>query len=79
MNTHAMNFFDTLEYAKHLMKGGFSQIQAETLAQENKEIFNSNLASKKDLAETKAEIIKWVVGLMFAQSALIISAIKFLP
>ena len=30
------------------------------------------------LGQTKVEIIKWVVGLLFAQSALIVSAIKFL-
>ncbi len=77
-----MNFFDTLAYAKDLEKAGFTQIQAETLAEKNKEIFNNNLVTKKDLSEglakTKYEMIKWFVGALVAQSAIIVSLIKFL-
>jgi hypothetical protein len=31
------------------------------------------------IVETKAEIIKWVVGLLIAQAALIVALIKLLP
>jgi hypothetical protein len=31
-----------------------------------------------EIANTKNDIIKWVIGLMFAQSALIVGVIKFL-
>ena len=33
------------------------------------------LEAKKDLAETKAELIRWVVGIGFLQSALIIGVL----
>lgn len=32
----------------------------------------SNIATKKDLAETKVDIIKWVVGIFFALAMMII-------
>ena len=32
----------------------------------------SNIATKKDLAETKVDIIKWVVGIFFALALMII-------
>jgi flagellar biogenesis protein FliO len=39
-----------------------------------KEVVNStrNLASKKDLANTKKEMIKWFVGLFFALALMVI-------
>ena len=37
-----------------------------------------DLATKHDLAETKAEIIKWVAGMLIAQSAVISALVKLL-
>ncbi len=48
--------FDTHRYVKRLTKAGFSEIQAETLAAEQVEILNANLANKADIAEIRAEI-----------------------
>ena len=39
---------------------------------ENIETEVSNIATKKDLAETKVDIIKWVVGIFFALALMII-------
>jgi len=36
----------------------------------------SALATKADLAELKAELIKWFVGISFAQAAMILSILK---
>jgi hypothetical protein len=36
------------------------------------------LATKADLAELKSEVLKWVIGLMIAQTAAIIAVVKLL-
>jgi len=38
-----------------------------------------NYATKTDLAELKADLIKWVVGIAFAQIATIIAILKLFP
>ena len=52
--------FDTLEYAKNLEENGFTSKQAETLANENKRVFNefaeTQLATKSDLFTVKEEL-----------------------
>ena len=44
----------------------------KTSIKENIESEISNIATKKDLAETKVDIIKWVVGIFFALALMII-------
>lgn len=39
----------------------------------------ANLATKVELAELKAELIKWVVGIAFAQIATIVAILKLFP
>jgi hypothetical protein len=39
----------------------------------------ANCATRVELAETKAEIIKWVVGMGFAQIAMIPTVLKLFP
>lgn len=52
--------FDTLTYAKNLEANGFTTEQAETLASENKRVFNefaeTQLATKSDLLTVKDEL-----------------------
>ena len=62
-----------------LQKAGFSQYQVEALA----EYLDTQAATKADiaalelkLAETKAELIKWVVGVAFGQTALLMAMAK---
>ncbi len=70
--------FDTLSYAKKLKSAGFTEEQAETQAEALKEILATELVTKKDLAETKVEIIKWVAGMLVAQAAIVATLVKLL-
>ena len=82
--------FDTHAHIKKLKEQGIAEKQAEAfveMVKEAQEINASALATKADLtelrnttkadlAELKAEIIKWVVGMGFAQVALTLSILK---
>ena len=70
--------FDTLSYSKKLKAAGFSEKQAEIQAETLKEILGTELTTKKDLAETKVEIIKWVAGMLVAQAAIVATLVKLL-
>lgn len=70
--------FDTLSYAKKLKSAGFTEEQAEIQAQTLKEILGTELTTKKDLADTKVEIIKWVAGMLVAQAAIVATLVKLL-
>lgn len=83
--------FDTLRAAKRLKELGFDERQAEGVAdmlREAREVDLSQLATKSDLAnlatrvelaELKADLIKWVVGIGFAQVATILTVLKLFP
>jgi len=80
---------DTHATVKRPTASGFSGAQAEALTAALKEAVDvdlSNLATKtdlaevrRDMAETKAELIKWVVGVGFAQLATILAVLKLFP
>jgi len=82
---HAITF-DTLAFAKKIEASGLESKHAEAIAEAMRDVFEENLSTaiftKEDAkvlkSELKTEIVMWIVGLLFAQSALIISAIKFL-
>ena len=80
MNTFA---FDTYRFVKHLTESGFTEQQAEALAEEQTAILDGNLATKADLDQLgtalKADIklvkadlksIKWAIGIVLAVAAL---------
>ncbi len=48
--------FDTHRFVKRLTDSGFTERQAETLAEEHVALINANLATKVDVAEIKADI-----------------------
>ncbi len=48
--------FDTHRFVKRLVGSGFTEVQAETLADEHVALLNSNLATKVDMAEVNARI-----------------------
>ncbi len=48
--------FDTHRFVKRLTDSGFTERQAETLAEEHVALINANLATKIDVAEIKADI-----------------------
>ena len=82
--------FDTLAYSENMQKAGFTREQADAMAKANSEAFQNmvntqQLATKYDvdlikhdleiaLANTKHDILKWVIGMMIAQTILILTA-----
>jgi hypothetical protein len=82
--------FDTLDAARRLKEAGAAEPLAEAIAEilrQSRELDLSQLATKSDLAplatkaelsELKAEMLKWVVGLMIAQTAAIVALVKLL-
>ena len=107
--------FDTHRFVKHLTENGFTEQQAEVLADEQAHLLNSNLATqadiatvhqdidalrqetkagiealrqetkanlaeiRRDIAEVKADLIKWMVGALIAQGGVIVALLKLLP
>ncbi len=49
--------FDTLSYANKLLAAGFTKQQPEVQAETLAELVNENLATNRDLAELKNELI----------------------
>ena len=79
--------FDTHRFVKNLTASGFTEAQAEALADEHVHLLNSNLATKTDLAtvksdlevkieQVKADILKWMITAMTAQTALVVTLIR---
>ncbi|MBA2594664.1 MAG: DUF1640 domain-containing protein [Gammaproteobacteria bacterium] len=48
--------FDTLKFAKRLKEAGFTEEQAEALADAEAELIEQNLATKRDIADLKRDI-----------------------
>ncbi len=74
--------FDTHRYVKRLTENGFSEQQAEVLADEQVALLNTNLATKTDILEVKVDIervksdlLKWMFGAMVAQGGLIVALV----
>ena len=77
--------FDTLVYAKRLRDAGVPEPQAEAQASALAEALrqgSSDLVTKQDLAvalaELKADLLRWVVGLFIAQVGLFAALVKLL-
>ena len=85
--------FDTLAYAKKLKAVGVPDQQAEIQAETFAEIIDANLATKRDLKElelrleaqikesenrTTVNIVKWVAGMLIAQTGVIAALVKLL-
>ena len=71
--------FDTLKFAEKLIAAGVPDAQAKAEAAALSEVLELNLkdvVTKEyldyKLAEQKADLIKWVVGLALAQSGLLV-------
>ncbi len=48
--------FDTHKFIKHMTKVGFTEEQAEVIANQQINLINSNLATKEDIATIHADI-----------------------
>ena len=55
--------FDTYRFVKHLTESGFTEQQAEALAEEQTAVLNGNLATKADIKLVKVDIGKLEVAL----------------
>nr|VFK39455.1 MAG: hypothetical protein BECKSD772F_GA0070984_10395 [Candidatus Kentron sp. SD]VFK43680.1 MAG: hypothetical protein BECKSD772E_GA0070983_10289 [Candidatus Kentron sp. SD] len=66
--------FDTLKFTRRLIDAGVSRDQAEATADALKEaVSESDLVNKNDLHELKIDLIKWMIGLLIAQTALLVA------
>ena len=84
---------DTHQTVKDLTAAGFTDAQAEALTGALRRVQDIDLSSlatksdlaelraatKPDLAEAKAEMIKWFVGVAFAQAAMILALLRLFP
>lgn len=69
--------FDTLKFVKKLEAAGLPPVEAEAIADAQREPFGvmtkvNDLATKTDLMELKFDLLKWIVGLAPAQFGLMI-------
>ena len=82
--------FDSHRFVKKLTASGFTEQQAEALADEQVQLLNSNLATKADIRDlatktelqtVKADLLKWRLTAMTAQTgviaALIVGLVRF--
>ena len=60
--SEAINF-DTHKFVKHLTENGFTEQQAEVLAEEQVNLLNSNLATKADIESLRQETKLNIAGL----------------
>jgi len=86
--------FDTLKYVERLRDAGLPEAHAKAEAEALREALGElvelrSLATKEDItalradvqtsiAESKADIIKWVAGLLLGQAALVAALVKLL-
>ncbi|MDE7065980.1 MAG: CCDC90 family protein [Desulfovibrionaceae bacterium] len=75
--------FDTLAYSNKLQQAGMSREQADAMANAQADAMKElvaaqDLVTKHDLyialSDTKHELLKWMMGMMAAQTALIVAA-----
>ena len=73
---------DTNGIVKKLEQRGFSRTQAEGITEALKELDVSTLATRADLelalARQTIALIKWMVGLLLAQGAIVVALIEYL-
>ena len=75
--------FDTLAYSRTLQNAGMPRDQADAMAHAQADAMKElvaaqELVTKRDLyialSDTKHELLKWMMGMMVAQTALIVAA-----
>ncbi len=79
--------FDTLKFVRKLKEAGFEEKQAEAVADAfrdaqsegqpiTREYFDIRL--KAEIDASKADMIKWIAGLLLAQAGLVAALVKIL-
>lgn len=76
--------FDTLGYFEKLKAAGVPEAQAKVQVEVMQSVVRSydeatrqDLATKGDLSDTKHELLKWMMGMMVAQTALLVAVLAF--
>ena len=67
--------FDTHRFVKNLTASGFTEQQAEALAEEQVQLLSSNLATKADIEAVKVDLLKWMISAMIAQGTLVVALV----
>jgi len=78
---HPAFAFDSHKFVKRLKDNGFTEQQAEVLAEEQVAMLDRNLvhlATKSDLKDLEIRLIKWMVGIAGAIIGTLIAVLKFL-
>ncbi len=74
--------YDAHALVKRLEEAGFTERQAEILARELFDVLFKGLVTREyldfRLADLRADIVKWVAGLLIAQGGIIIALVKLL-
>lgn len=71
--------FDTLKFVERLKAGGVSDEQAKAEVEALGEtIAIRELATKSDLEAVKADLVKWMAGLLLAQATIVATLVKLL-
>lgn len=81
MSAMAALSLDTHAIVRKLKATGLTEDQAEaitTALRESRDYELTHLATKADLSETKADILKWVIGAIGLQTVAIGFMLKFL-
>lgn len=73
---------DTLKIFERLKSADLSENASREIAEVIRDVTETNLVTKYDLElsqeKQKAELVKWVAGLMVAQAAVIVALVKLL-
>ena len=76
--------FDTYEFIKQLMRSGIPKEQAEAHVSALTNISLSHMSTKEDvrqlelrISELKYEILKWIIPLLLAQTAVFATLVKW--
>jgi hypothetical protein len=78
--------FDTLKFVQTLKKSGFDEKQAEAVAQAFSDAQSEGqpvtrdyfMHLKAEIEASKADMIKWIAGLLIAQAGLVAALVKLL-
>ena len=67
--------FDTLKFSKKLVAAGFTEKQAETLAEEQAALIDDQLATKRDIADVKRDIADVKRDLTIRMGGMMVAAV----
>jgi hypothetical protein len=70
--------FDKMAYIDTLKAAGIDEAHARAQANALDAALKDTVATKYDLVELKVDLMKWILGLLLGQTAVIVTLIKLL-